>query len=341
MRVTAQPTAPSKVREPYREPLPEEPLARGHGGDRVLELQRALNAAGATPPLVEDRKLGKHTEGALFALTGSRVLDAGAMERLAELQAARAASAPAPVSDRFDGSAVHPQAPTAGVVPDIDTSAPNEVAARAVEYARSQDGSIDPRVRGPDGHYRGWEKLRDVFTETTGVAVSDKEVQQHNQPLGKSWCGIWAAHVLREAGADVKWDLNKGKMTGDVTHTVAPLFRNPTSYKVERAAFEQSIRPGDVITLSGKNNHHAVVTQVNADGTVDTMDGNKPHVGPGHYQLKDVTSFYRAGAPAEAGTTPTPIPPSRPARRTGPARGLSLATAGDMARPSTTSTPIT
>lgn len=330
MRVTTQPSAAKNVRGTYHEPLPDEPLRRGHSGDRVIELQRALNAANVKPPLEEDGKLGRLTEEALEKLTGSKVLDAGALERLAELQPTATASTPAGVDDTFDASAVHHDAPAAGVIPDVDTSAPNDVAARAVEYARSQDGSIDPRKRGADGHYHGWDKLRDVFTETTGVAVSDKEVQQHNQPLGKSWCGIWAAHVLRQAGADVKWDLTKGKMTGDVTHTVAPLFKNPTSYKVERAAFEQSIRPGDVITLSGKNNHHAVVTKVNADGTVDTMDGNKPHVGPGHYKLKDVTSFYRAGASADASSTPAAVPTSPPARRAGPSRGLSLTTAGDQ-----------
>ncbi len=329
MRVTAQQAAQQNARGTYREPLPNEPLRRGHGGDRVLELQRALNAAGATPRLEEDGKLGTRTEAALLALTGGKVFDADAAERLSALQGPASSSAPVGVDDTFDGTAVHHEGAPPGVLPSVDTSAPNDVAVRAVEYARAQDGSIDPRVRGPDGHYQGWDKLRDVFRETTGVAVSDKEVQQHNQPLGKSWCGIWAAHVLRQAGADVKWDLTKGKMTGDVTHTVAPLFKNPTSYKVERAAFEASIRPGDVITLSGKNNHHAVVTRVNDDGTVDTMDGNKPHVGPGHYKLKDVTSFYRAGAPAETASV-EPTPTSRPPRRAGPTRGLALSTAGDQ-----------
>ncbi|MCC7071644.1 MAG: hypothetical protein IT383_09990 [Deltaproteobacteria bacterium] len=328
MRVNAQTQAPKEARGSYREPLADEALRRGHGGDRVLELQRALNAAGAAPPLVEDGKLGKLTEAALVALTGSKVLDADALAQLAELQGARTTTVDGAVEDGFDGSAVHHQAPASGVIPVVDSSAPHDIAARAVDYARSQDGSIDPRVRGPDGHYLGWEKLRDVFSDTTGVAVSDKEVQQHNQPLGKAWCGIWAAHVLRQAGADVKWDLSKGKMTGDVTHTVAPRFKNPASYKVERAAFEQSIRPGDVITLNGRNNHHAVVTKVNADGSVDTMDGNKPHVGRGHYQLKDVTSFYRAGAPADATSVPEPIPQSRATRRLSPARGLSRASDG-------------
>lgn len=326
MRVTGQAQPTTVSHGDYTEPAEGEALRRGHGGDAVLELQRALNAAGARPPLVEDGKLGKLTEAALQSLTGSKVFDAAAAARLLALQPTTISGAPDTVTDAFEGSAPHVEGAAPGTLPAVDTSAPSEVAARAVDYARSQDGSIDPRKRGADGHYQGWDKLRDVFTQATGVAVSDKEVQQHNQPLGKSWCGIWATHVLQQAGANVKWDLSKGKMTGDVTHTLAPLFRNPATYKAERAAFEQSIRPGDVITLSGRNNHHAVVTQVNPDGSVETMDGNKPHVGPGHHQLKDVTSFYRAGAPADTTTVADEVAlQPRPARRLAPSRGLSRA----------------
>ncbi len=170
------------------------------------------------------------------------------------------------------------------------------VADRTVEIAKSEDDSINPSKRGEDGKVKGWQHLQDVFEKTTGWRPSDKECQTVNEngsvkPGGASWCGIWATHVLQEAGCDVKW--KDGQMVGDVSHVMAPKFSDPASYKAERQAFEQSIKPGDVITLAGPQNHHAIVTKVNDDGTVETMDGNKPHVGPGHQKLKDVTSYYR------------------------------------------------
>jgi hypothetical protein len=44
-------------------------LRRGHSGDGVLELQRALNAAGIQPPLVLDGLFGPKTEAALREVT--------------------------------------------------------------------------------------------------------------------------------------------------------------------------------------------------------------------------------------------------------------------------------
>lgn len=175
------------------------------------------------------------------------------------------------------------------------------VADRTLKNANAENDSINPMKAGGDGHYKGWDKLQSIIEQTTGWKPTDAEVQHiepgHGaSPGGKSWCGIWACHILQESGVNVKWDLTKGEMVGDVTHVKAPRFTGPQQYKAERTAFEQSIRPGDVITVSGKLNHHAIVTKVNPDGTVETMDGNKPHVGPGKQKLSDVTSYYRPNA---------------------------------------------
>ncbi|MEW5743028.1 MAG: peptidoglycan-binding protein [Myxococcota bacterium] len=288
----------------YTEPAPNAPLARGHGGDRVSDLQRRLNAAGFKPPLEVDGLLGPKTEAALQKLTGSKTFDAAAEATLARLQEA------APKSDGFEvgtKAPTLPEAPAVEVPSAVGRPPPSgSVAEKTLAIARGEVGTVDPRKVGADGRYEGWQKLQTIFEKTTGWRPSDKEIQASSQPQNKSWCGIFAAHVLQEAGVNVKWDLTKGKMTGDVDHVLQPAFKDWRTAKAERQAFESSIRPGDVITLSGKLNHHAIVTSVNPDGTVNTIDGNKPHIGEGKHKLSDVTSYYRPRDNKAPEPVPTP-----------------------------------
>lgn len=281
MRVQSS-AASSFVPGQYAEPLPGEELRIGHSGPQVVALQQKLNAMGAKPPLVVDGKLGPKTNAAMQLL----------------LNAKPAANTPA---DQFSTPPATPPGPalqtpaTDAVIPASQNS---DLSNRVVENAFAENDSINPMKRGEDGKVKGWKELQTIFQETTGWKPTDAQCQDVQagkglQPGGKSWCGIWACHIFQKSGANVKWDGVKGGMVGDVTHTLAPRFTSPASYKAERQAFEQSIRPGDCITLNGANNHHAIVTKVNPDGTVETMDGNKPHVGPGHQKLSDVTSFYR------------------------------------------------
>lgn len=292
MRVDNRSTAQSSPRPGvYAEPPPGAALARGHSGAQVLDLQKKLNAAGIQPPLKLDGLLGPKTEAALLKLTGSKTFDAAA-------QAALAGGAPtAPKSDGFETTPQKPTLPeppqAEGVAMATQAPAAGSIAEKTLSIAQQELGTVDPRKTGPDGRYQGWDKLQTIFEKTTGWRPSDKDVQSSSQPGGKSWCGIFACHVLQEAGANVKWDLTKGKMVGDVQQVMAPSFKDYRTYKTERSAFEASIKPGDVITLNGKNNHHAIVTSVNPDGTVNTIDGNKPHIGEGHFKLADVTSYYR------------------------------------------------
>ncbi len=297
-KVQSLPPAPPS----YAPPADPSSLRFGDAGPKVKDLQHLLNQLGAQPPLKEDGLFGPKTQAALKGLLGTNVFDASAAQQ-AGPPPAPAATPPAgdafspPAAPALPSAASQPVDPTVAAQQVNNTPAAGSLADRVTQQALSENDSINPMKRGDDGHYKGWQKLQQVFQETTGWKPSDAECQKIEpgkgvQPGGKSWCGIWACHVFQEAGVNVKWDLTKGEMVGDVTHQLAPKFSNPAQYKAERAAFEASIKPGDCITLPG-NNHHAIVTQVNSDGTVDTMDGNKPYVGPGHQKLSNVTSYYR------------------------------------------------
>lgn len=283
MRVSHS-AAPAFVPGRYHEPLPGEELTLGHSGPQVVELQKKLNAMGAKPPLVVDGKLGPLTNAAMRLL-----------QKQPQAPAANADQFQRPTPPQGPALQAPQTAPTAPVGP---ASTGSELGTRVVENAFAENDSINPMKRGDDGKPKGWKELQTIFAETTGWKPTDAQCQEIKpgsglKPGGASWCGIWAAHIFQKSGANVKWDMTKGGMVGDVTHTLAPRFTSPASYKAERQAFEQSIRPGDCITLNGPQNHHAIVTKVNPDGTVETMDGNKPHVGPGKQKLSDVTSFYR------------------------------------------------
>lgn len=315
MRVDSRPSQPaasspqpktytSPSGKVYTEPAKDTALAKGHFGDRVKDLQTRLNAAGIKPPLTTDGVFGPATEAALQKLTGSSSLTAAA-----EAALAIPATNTGGKNDGFDAGKKPslPELP-AVVVPDNKTPATGSVAEKTLAIAKGELGSVDPRQTGPDGKYKGWDKLQDIFEKTTGWKPTDKEIQASSQPQKKAWCGIFAAHVLQEAGVNVKWDLTKGKMTGDVQHVLQPKYNDWRTYKTERQAFEATIKPGDVITLNGSLNHHAIVTGVNPDGTVNTIDGNKPHIGEGHFKLSDVTSYYRptGGAQDAAPSAPKP-----------------------------------
>lgn len=284
MRVQSSPP-PSFVAGQYAEPLPGEELRIGHSGPQVVELQKKLNAMGAKPPLVVDGKLGPKTNAAM---------------QLLQKPAAPAANGNAANTDQFTRPTPPPgpalQTPQAAPVAPASTN--SALANRVVENAFAENDSINPMKRGDDGKPKGWKELQTIFAETTGWRPTDAQSQEITpgggmKPGGASWCGIWACHIFQKSGANVKWDMTKGGMVGDVQHQLAPRFTSPASYKAERQAFEQSIKPGDCVTLNGPQNHHAIVTKVNPDGTFETMDGNKPHVGPGKQKLADVTSYYR------------------------------------------------
>lgn len=72
-----------------------------------------------------------------------------------------------------------------------------------------------------------------------------------------SWCGIFALYCLHTAGLglDIGWQVGKGF-----------LYRLPILFK-------EQPKPGDIAYFE-KNQHHAIVKTVNADGTVSLINGN-------------------------------------------------------------------
>jgi peptidoglycan hydrolase-like protein with peptidoglycan-binding domain len=303
MRLTQTPQRPSAPPSGYALPVAGEALRIGHAGPDVIALQQKLNALGARPPLAVDGQFGPKTQAALQSLTGSSSIGAADVSQLSK-PGASGTLARYPVhfhqgGDGFSPGAAPASLSTPAATEVAPTSQASAVSQRVVDNAFAENDSINPMKRGDDGHLKGWQHLQSVYEKTTGWRPSDKECQTITpgsgvKPGGSSWCGIWACHVLQQSGCNVKWDMTKGGMVGDVTHVLAPRFTSPSTYKAERQAFEQSIRPGDVVTLNGAQNHHAIVTRVNPDGTIETMDGNKPHVGPGKAKLSDVTTYYRA-----------------------------------------------
>lgn len=280
-------------------------LKLGTSGESVKQLQEQLNAAGAQPALVADGKFGPKTEAALKAMTGSTQFDSDAQAALGR----KLSSYQQPAAPRVTITGELPQVTAAQAAGPSKGTTPAD---RIIAAAQQEVGSVDPLKTGPDGKYKGWDHLQSMFAETTGWKPSTADIQKSSQPGGKAWCGIFAANMMQKAGYDVKWDLMHGKMTGkDVSQTLAPKWHSVESYKIERSAFENGIKPGDVITLNGNLNHHAIVTKVNGDGTVETIEGNKPGIGPGHQKLSNVTSFYRVNDGAQS--TSANVPASTPA----------------------------
>ncbi|MBL8954476.1 MAG: peptidoglycan-binding protein [Myxococcaceae bacterium] len=292
----------SMLSQLYAQPAAGELLQKGMGGDLVKQLQTALNDAGAKPALVPDGMFGPMTEQALQALTGESTIDPAMLGDLGSLLKTPGTQLPGiagPV-DGFDPEVLPPMGDRElnplGEPLAIDPTQPppaGSIADRTVQVANSENDLVNPMKRGDDGNYKGWQHLQNVYEKTTGWRPTDAEIKASSNPRGSSWCGIWACHALQEAGCDVKWDMTKGGMVGNVDHVLGPKFTNPATYKAERQAFENSIKPGDVITLKGPQNHHAIVTKVNDDGTVECMDGNKPHIGPSTRKLEDVQTYYR------------------------------------------------
>jgi len=77
-------------------------------------------------------------------------------------------------------------------------------------------------------------------------------------PPGLSWCGVfalWVYHRARVAPKAVRWQLGKG-------------FAYPAGLPQVEVPM-----PGDLAYFDDQQ-HHAIVSRVNADGTFDTIDGN-------------------------------------------------------------------
>jgi hypothetical protein len=108
----------------------------------------------------------------------------------------------------------------------------------------------------------------------------------------KQWCGVFACSVLKEAGVDVRWTLNGGKMVGDGV-TLLPGSNN--------------IVPGDAAIINHAS-HHFIVSDIDYDtNTLESVDGNttNQYIRSGRKKIQEsgtdastrsVVAFYRVKA---------------------------------------------
>jgi|GEM_PF-1609140 len=334
-------------------------LRKGTKGPAVTNLQERLNAAGADPKLDADGAFGPKTQAALLAFQQKNGLKAdglvgphtmGALDGGAPvssttggpadvLESSRSTGLKAPTAAELQGQPgglragnLAQQNPHVREAGHVRNNAPaGSVASKIVDNALADEGKVQPG--GKD--YKGWQYLQETFEKTTGWTPPTEEIRRDSTPQGKNWCGIWATRMLQKSGVDAKWNLNNGRMEGNVDLVTS----YGKTYSGNRKAFAQSIQPGDVILLKGNLNHHAVVTNVNKDGTVTTMDGNHPGIGKGNHKLSDVYAYYRAqpdaGAPpsttspaADSTSTTSPVSPAKPTVSRGIQREGGSGTAG-------------
>lgn len=164
-------------------------------------------------------------------------------------------------------------------------------------------GKVSDFVRDGQGRRAGWERLKNYFddgvrgwteqhwkgrgkiltgngwveiTYLQGVQVPTYRVPQPNKDSGVSWCGIFAAWVIRKSGLDdTRWVVGAGIV----------------GKQVRRVEGNEGFSVGDVITIKGIENHHAIVSGMpdiyEGDGTLETINGNSD------FQSIKIHSYYR------------------------------------------------
>ncbi len=151
-------------------------------------------------------------------------------------------------------------------------------------------GKVSDYVRDGQGRRAGWERLKNYFDESVqgwtqqswqgrgkilvngdwveisylqGVQTPTYRVPQPSKPTGVSWCGIFAAWVLRKSGLDdVRWVVGSGIV----------------GKKVKIVAGGEGFSVGDVIVIKGGEIHHAIVSGMpdiyEGGGSLETINGN-------------------------------------------------------------------
>jgi hypothetical protein len=123
--------------------------------------------------------------------------------------------------------------------------------------------------------------------DNTDASIYWKDVMGGIGGWPKDWCGAFALWALHQAGLalNVKWVQSLGFLL------VAPHALKPV----------QVPKPGDIAYFN-RSQHHAVVRRVNADGTVDLINGNGfnpaiqngaiSEVAASRTHMSNVTAFY-------------------------------------------------
>lgn len=102
-------------------------------------------------------------------------------------------------------------------------------------------------------------KAAESQLDNTDASPYWRDVMNPTGPWPKDWCGAFALWALHQAGLarGVKWIQSLGFLL--VPPNALPIVKVP--------------KPGDIAYFN-KSQHHAVVKRLNADGTVDLINGN-------------------------------------------------------------------
>lgn len=174
-------------------------------------------------------------------------------------------------------------------------------------------GKVSDWVRDAEGNRAGWRILKSYFDEAVsgwseqswkirgeitlssgerktitnlqGVQIPTYRMPQKSKPSGASWCGIFAAWVLRKAGLHVFWEVGMG-ISGP---------------KVVKVPGNQGFARGDVLVFKGGEVHHAIFMDENhniygGDGSIGTINGNSDFqsiIIHSRYFPKDVWYYYK------------------------------------------------
>ena len=171
----------------------------------------------------------------------------------------------------------------------------SEIRSKIIETARAEAtplpyGKVSDNVRDASGRRAGWERLKNYFddgvqgwterhwlgrgdiltsygwkniTYLQGIQTPGYRVPQASKPSGVSWCGIFAAWVIRKSGLDdVRWVTGVG-ISGK---------------QVAKTAGNEGFAVGDVVVFKGSEVHHAIVSAMpdiyEGDGSIETINGN-------------------------------------------------------------------
>lgn len=157
-----------------------------------------------------------------------------------------------PVHRNISGNTLSPKIVAGGNIGDSRR-------VRIVEIARSQVGLVNSGKTGEldatgKKTRQGWQNLLEYFN-TAAPGIWSNNVVKYKQPGLPSWCGIFSLWAVKSAGMNVgNWRQGVGiSGVSGIRQTFNP-------------------QPGDIAYIA-KNQHHAIVVNVNGD-TITTIDGN-------------------------------------------------------------------
>jgi hypothetical protein len=151
-----------------------------------------------------------------------------------------------------------------------------------------QTGAIQPGEESPPlsatSFTGGVSDSRQRLLDAAAAEIGSKDWQRYAKeatlvPPSKrvSWCGIFAAWSMKQAGYDINWQLGDG-------------IRPPL-------ATTSDPKPGDIIYLGGENHHYGIIERIEGD-TLYTIDGNSigGKVARNKRSKKDVRLFFDVDA---------------------------------------------